>query len=117
MFPHGKSVLQIRSGFSLLSEVPSLRLELDGYTILEGSSLDLFRDGDIVTVKASQAALPLGQTAGSKRHRSEDSVPAFTAGKWARAIPDMLHWCVARRWLGAAGRIRAGGCREACLYA
>ena len=79
---HAKSVLQIRSGFSLLSDVPSLRLELDGYTILEGSSLDLFRDGDIVTVKTSQAALLLGQqTAGGKRQRSEGSLPAFTAGK------------------------------------
>ena len=74
-------MLQIRSGFSLFSEVPSLHLELDGYTILDGSSLDLFRDGDVVTVKASQAALPIQQAAGGKRHRSAVSSPAFTAGK------------------------------------
>ena len=52
-----KPVLQIRQGFSLLEHIAGLHLELDGYTILEGQSLDLFRDGDVVTVKASQALL------------------------------------------------------------
>lgn len=83
--PHSsaaKPVLQIRKGFSLLEYIPGLHLELDGYTILEGSSLDLFRDGDIVTVKSSQAALTLGRPEGSKRQRFDASPPTVAAGKW-----------------------------------
>lgn len=73
-------ITQIRQGFSLLEHIPGLHLELDGYTILEGTSLDLFRDGDVVTVKASQAPLTLKQPEGAgKRRRSEACVPTKTA--------------------------------------
>ena len=101
----GKSVPQIRSGFSLLGGIPSLYLELDGYSILEGSSLDLFRDGDVVVVKATQAALPLGQPEGTKMDRSEGSLPAFTAGKWLSAAPVMFLKC---RINMMAGKEQAG---------
>lgn len=77
-----KPVLQIRKGFSLLEHIPDMHLELDGYTILEGTSLDLFRDGDIVTVKASQAVLALRQPeSAGKRRRSEACMPTTAAGK------------------------------------
>lgn len=80
-------MLQIRSGFSLLSsDLPNLLLQLDGYTVLEGSSLDLFRDGDLVTVKVSQAALPLGGQEGSKKRRNHDTLPALAAGKRSLAL-------------------------------
>lgn len=88
---HTNSVLQIRSGFSLLSgDLPSLLLQLDGYTILEGSSLDLFRDGDLVTVKVSKAALPLGWPESSKKRRNCDTLS--TLGKWSLVLALNPQW-------------------------
>ena len=82
-FVHIWLSLQIRRGFSHLGDLPKLRLVLDGYTILEGNSIDVFRDGDVVTVTSSETALA-EEIGGPKKKRkhTKEPVPEAPPGKF-----------------------------------
>lgn len=65
-------MLQLQKAFSLLGEQSDLHFQLEGYTVLSGSPLSFFRDGDVVIIRnkpQEQQLQPLALVEGSKKRK------------------------------------------------